>query len=79
MKCPPTFEDWHANPDTWQQLEPQECVPTVDGKEQMKTKRLEGSVWNGFRKSGWPLTQFGGKPSYLGEIWYAEADEPTGP
>jgi len=36
--------------------------------------------WNPFRKA-WVLVacQIGGKASYLGEVWYAEAKEPTGP
>jgi hypothetical protein len=40
-----------------------------------------GSVrWNAHRKR-WVLVagQIGGKPSLLGEVWYAEAKEPTGP
>jgi hypothetical protein len=40
-----------------------------------------GSVrWNPFRKR-WVLLagQVGGKSSWLGEVWYAEAAEPTGP
>jgi hypothetical protein len=40
-----------------------------------------GSVrWNAYRKR-WVLLagQVGGKPSYLGEVWYAEAGHPTGP
>jgi hypothetical protein len=41
----------------------------------------EGSVyWNEFRKK-WELiaVQRGGKQSFLGEVWYAESDAPTGP
>ncbi len=41
----------------------------------------EGSVyWNAYRQR-WVLiaVQHGGKPSFLGEIWYAEAEAPTGP
>lgn len=36
--------------------------------------------WNAFRKK-WVLVacQFMGKASFLGEVWYAEADDPTGP
>lgn len=36
--------------------------------------------WNPFRKC-WVLVacQIGGKASFLGEVWYAEAKEPTGP
>lgn len=40
-----------------------------------------GSVrWNEYRKK-WILLagQLGGKSSLLGEVWYAEADAPTGP
>lgn len=40
-----------------------------------------GSVrWNEFRKR-WVLVagQIGGTTSHLGEVWYAEADHPTGP
>lgn len=40
-----------------------------------------GSVnWNAYRKK-WVMiaTQIGGKASFLGEVWYAEADSPTGP
>jgi hypothetical protein len=78
FKCPPTFEDWQ-NPETWQQLRPQATVPTTDGKEQITPHR--GSIaWNEFRKK-WVavFTQLGGKSSHLGEIWFAEADQPTGP
>jgi len=41
----------------------------------------EGSVyWNAWRKR-WILiaVQHGGKSSFLGEVWYSEADAPTGP
>lgn len=36
--------------------------------------------WNAYRRK-WILiaVQAGGKSSYLGEVWYAEADAPTGP
>jgi hypothetical protein len=40
-----------------------------------------GSVnWNAYRKK-WVMiaNQIGGKESFLGEVWYAEADAPTGP
>ncbi|MCC6508451.1 MAG: hypothetical protein IT423_05045 [Pirellulaceae bacterium] len=40
-----------------------------------------GSVyWNAYRQR-WVLitVQFGGESSLLGEVWYAEADQPTGP
>lgn len=36
--------------------------------------------WNAYRKK-WVLiaNEIGGKPSHLGEVWFAEADTPTGP
>jgi hypothetical protein len=36
--------------------------------------------WNAYRKR-WLLIagQIGGKPSFLGEVWYAESNHPTGP
>lgn len=40
-----------------------------------------GSVnWNAYRKK-WVMiaNQIGGKESFLGEVWYAEAEHPTGP
>lgn len=44
--------------------------------------RLHGGTlrWNEYRKR-WVLLagQFGGKSSLLGEVWYAEARQPTGP
>lgn len=53
-------------------------TPTGDGAA-MKLHR--GTVrWNAYRKR-WAMiaTQVGGKPSHLGEVWYAEADSPLGP
>ncbi len=40
-----------------------------------------GSVrWNEYRKRWVMLAgQIGGGPSFLGEVWYAEAEQPTGP
>lgn len=78
LKCAATFEAWQ-NPEAWELLTPQESVPSADGKEQIKPHR--GSIaWNAFRKR-WVavFTQYNGKPSFLGEIWYAEAEQPTGP
>ncbi len=53
-------------------------TPTGDGA---AVTLHRGTVrWNAYRKR-WVLiaTQQGGKPSHLGEVWYAEADHPTGP
>jgi hypothetical protein len=78
LKCEATFEAWD-DPEEWELLEPQKSVPAEDGGEEIKPHR--GSIaWNEFRRK-WVavFTQRGGEPSYLGEIWYAEADSPFGP
>lgn len=51
----------------------------ADAKERVRLH--SGSIrWNAHRKK-WVLLagQLGGTSSYLGEVWYAEADDPTGP
>jgi hypothetical protein len=51
----------------------------LDAKERVRLHN--GTVrWNAYRKK-WVLLagQHGGKSSLLGEVWYAEADDPTGP
>lgn len=78
LRCPATVEAWE-NPATWEKL-PEPAAPrsAEDGSE---VKPHRGSVaWNPFRKK-WitVFTQHFGKPSAFGEIWYAEADAPTGP
>ncbi len=78
LKCAARFESW-SDPASWQALNPQETVPSADGAEAITPHR--GSIaWSGFRKK-WVavFTQLRGTPSTLGEIWYAEADQPTGP
>ncbi len=77
IKMPPTFEAWQ-NPDTWEALEP---VKTLKNPEGDTVKLHRGSIaWNSYRKK-WitVFCEMEGKPSYLGEIWYAEADSPLGP
>ncbi|MEQ9411464.1 MAG: hypothetical protein RIK87_27365 [Fuerstiella sp.] len=94
LKCRATFEDW-SDPASWQSLVPQEYVSTraaTGGQKQAATqsdaeswparvKPHRGAIaWNDFRQK-WVsvFTQQFGKPSALGEIWYAESDSPTGP
>jgi hypothetical protein len=63
-------------------IKPEECrVMPEDAVTHARVTLHEGSVfWNEFRKR-WVLiaVQRGGKPSFLGEVWYAESTEPTGP
>jgi hypothetical protein len=78
LRCPATFEAWQ-DASTWEVLKPQATLAAVrDGS---PVKPHSGSIaWNPFRKR-W-VTVFleaGGKPSAFGELWYAEAQAPTGP
>ncbi|MEW6305042.1 MAG: hypothetical protein AB1705_16320 [Verrucomicrobiota bacterium] len=78
LRCAATFEAWQDS-SKWEHLKPQESlVSASDGK---PVKPHTGSIaWNAFRKR-W-VTVFMenfGKPSVFGELWYAEADAPTGP
>jgi hypothetical protein len=76
LRCPATFEAWQDEK-TWEVLKPQETLVDADGA---KVKPHSGSIaWNDFRKR-WVtifMEKFG-KPSVFGELWYAEADTPTG-
>jgi hypothetical protein len=57
----------------------QSPINTEDADEIVQLHR--GSVWWNEHRKCWVLiaTQFGGKSSHLGEVWYSEATEPTGP
>ncbi len=63
-------------------IKPEECrVSPEDAATKQRVTLHEGSVrWNEFRQR-WVLiaVQQSGKPSFLGEVWYAEAVAPTGP
>jgi hypothetical protein len=78
LRCPATFEAWQ-DPSAWQALTPQETLASArDGK---PVKPHSGSIaWNAYRKR-WVTVfmEHFGKPSAFGELWYAEADTPTGP
>jgi hypothetical protein len=78
LRCPATFEAWQ-DPTQWEALTPQAALKSVgEGK---PVKPHSGSIaWHAWRKR-W-VTVFMesfGKPSAFGELWYAEADAPTGP
>jgi hypothetical protein len=78
LRCPPTFEGWQ-DADAWEPLEPQQSLRSAAGDEEVAPHA--GSIaWNEYRKR-WVTVfhQRFGKPSVLGEVWYAEADAPTGP
>lgn len=78
IRCPATFEAWQ-NPAQWEVLTPQATLSSAADDEVVKPH--SGSIaWNPWRKR-WVTVfmQFFGKPSAFGELWYAEADAPTGP
>jgi hypothetical protein len=78
LRCPATFEAWQDSA-TWEVLKPQSTLPAAGSGEAIKPHT--GSIaWNPWRKR-WVTVfmQYLGKPSALGELWYAEADAPTGP
>ena len=78
MRCPATFESWQ-DASTWEALTPQPAVVSaVDAK---SVRPHTGAIaWNSFRRR-WVtvFVEAFGKPSGLGELWYAEADSPMGP
>jgi hypothetical protein len=77
LRSPATYEAW-KDPGTWQKLEPPETLASATGE---SIKPHSGSVaWHAWRKK-WVTVfmQWFGKPSGLGELWYAEADSPLGP
>ena len=78
LRCPASFEDW-SNPKTWEAMRPQSSVLSRLQDEQVIPHR--GSIaWNAYRQKWVAIfTQLNGKPSLLGEIWYAESEAPTGP
>ncbi|HRH98693.1 MAG TPA: hypothetical protein PLB55_22305 [Prosthecobacter sp.] len=77
LRCPATFEAWQDEK-TWEVLKPQETLVDADGA---KVKPHSGSIaWNDYRKRWVTVFMEGfGKPSVFGELWYAEAETPTGP
>ncbi len=77
LRCPATFEAWQ-DATTWEVLTPQ---PSLRGAGGETVKPHTGSIaWHPWRKR-WVTVfmQAFGKPSVFGELWYAEADAPTGP
>ena len=62
-------------------VKPEECPIQLKSEQGEEVTTARGTVaWNPFRKK-WVMIfgQIFGKPSLLGEIWYAESDELTRP
>lgn len=82
LRCPATFEAWQ-DPASWETLSAQETVPAADTGVSIRphTGVHSGGIgWHAWR-GRWVsvFLERGGKPSAIGELWYAEADAPTGP
>ncbi len=78
LRFPATFEGWQDQAQ-WEMLIPQKTLAVAASGE--KVTPHSGSIaWNPWRKR-WVTVflQSFGKPSALGELWYAEADAPIGP
>jgi len=77
LRLPATFEAW-SDPTTWERLEPQSVVMSAQGR---AVKPHRGSIARNAYRGRWVsiFTELAGEGSQLGEIWYAEADQPTGP
>lgn len=78
LRCPADFESWQ-DPEDWEPLTPQETLlSAADGT---PVKPHSGSIaWNSYRECWVTIfVQAFGQPSVFGEVWYAEADAPTGP
>ncbi|MCB1098659.1 MAG: hypothetical protein KDN22_24015 [Verrucomicrobiae bacterium] len=77
LRCPATFEAW-KDPSTWEVLTPQKTLADAAGGKPV-TPHTGSIAWNAFRKR-WVTVfmQAFGEPSAFGELWYAEADSPTG-
>ncbi|MEQ8848295.1 hypothetical protein [Botrimarina sp.] len=77
LKCAADF-DAYSDPQRWQALAPQADVASRSGR---RVTPHRGSIAFNAYRGKW-ITVFceqGGEPSYLGELWYAEADSPVGP
>ena len=78
LRFPARFEAW-SDPARWESLTPQPTLASATDAGAVKPHT--GSIaWNAFR-ARWVTVfmQAQGRPSAFGELWYAEASEPTGP
>ncbi|MEI6715370.1 MAG: hypothetical protein WCO60_16560 [Verrucomicrobiota bacterium] len=77
LKCPATFEAW-SDRSTWEALTTQDRFRSADGQwVRPHTGAIGFHPWR--KKWVAVFMEKGGKPSALGELWYTEAEQPTGP
>lgn len=78
LRCEATFEAWQ-DPESWEPLRPQPTIRSAAGDEEV-TPGSGSIAFNAYRDRWVTVFQQSfGKPSFAGELWYAEADAPTGP
>ncbi len=82
LKCPATFEAWQ-DPASWKIVKAPNVLKEAGNGSEVKPHdgvHSGGMGWHPWR-ARWVsvFLQKGGKPSPLGEIWYAEAKSPMGP
>ena len=77
MRFPANYESW-LDPGTYEHVKVDE---KFTGPNDKTVKRQHGHIaWNPWRKCYVNIfSETWGKPSFLGEIWYAEAPAPEGP
>lgn len=78
LRCAASFEAWQ-DPAKWEALTAQQTL--VAGGSTNRVKPHSGAIaWNAYRKRWVTIfMESFGKPSTFGELWYAEAEAPTGP
>ena len=78
LRCAAAFEDW-LDPAKWEPLTPQKSLPSASGGSAI-VPHSGAIAWHPWRKKWVAIfVQYFGQPSVFGELWYAEADAPTGP
>ncbi len=77
IRMPATFEGWRDRRN-WEPVAPPKTLAGADGRE--VTPHRGSVAWNTYRQK-WVAVfgEHGGDPSFLGELWYTEADSPLGP
>ena len=76
-RCPATFEAWQDT-NTWEAIGMPKTLRAAGGGERVDVH--SGAIaWNPWRQRWVTIFVQGKGTSMLGEIWYAEADAPTGP
>lgn len=78
FKCPATYEAWKDR-SQWLHVKSPKSLKAADGSGDVIIASAS-IVWSNYRKK-WiaVIQQMYGKPSLLGEVWYAEGATPEGP